>query len=1335
MASKTQRIFLWLCALTFASVVLVLVALPWVYAWAVPHFLAKEGVRIGSTSHHPFKYLRLHSVFYKDTKAGIEAEVKTVELPALYPFLLGVLSSSAERSTVEASDWRLVLTTPKDDDKNGEPAADSSPPLPPAAQVLEIRNLLHLADPWLSQIDLHRGSVTYAAYQLDLTLISWADGNLLVKGNAPEGIGPFALNLRRQSIPSLGLTADFEFKELDLMGEAKALVPYLNSSTLQATLALQWKGGLAEATANWQGDNRIPDSAALNVNDFPIPPALVVIPNYAQPLISTQISWQQKTGTVRLNGRSESLTVDDPPLDWSLQARINTQGILVNALQMNGPWLNGELSEPIELNWQRLFGQAGTTAASSIESLTGVATDNTEKPTAASSAESQTDATPTADSDSSARSHAAPSTEADTKTAAAPAPEPDKPAGGGQIVAEPVLRLVLDVNLADFPLIPLQGRASGVLSISTDAQGRIQADVSLESTDLSWEKIRLKSLRLQASLRNSVVRLIELDIRAADESYFTGAGSTDLSTRTVERAQFKGKITDQFVKALGSGLPQGEHLEFVVELNGPWTELVHAGQVRFNNIQPGSGSEPFDITLQWQGVELDVPDIKLNAYGENIEAQIEASFLRDETARTDRVTLRAARLEAGKYPAITLEEPSVLTYYEADNTLELTPLKLTSDGQGYLHAFVTLPQGDEPGTVSLHAAQVSARWLEIYRGAQLPCPVGIDAIKADFQWGSNQWLRGTLLLEAHAEPGDLPNVSLTAQAALGQGGLHVRRIHMEQSNMSLLDLTADLPVAIHTNARNQPQLRLLGKESLHVIGELNLANDALSQWLAETFTLELGSLHASLQLGGTASAPRGEAALSMHTFQWKEPPGQLPPLPLIESLQIDGELTPEAINLRSLRALFGNVPLNAAGSLPFPASERRALVQEGKLPSLQKASLSMSTGDLPLQDFSGALPGMLRPMGTVNIEAELKPGFDFSGVFTLKEASTRPLQPIGSIDNINAQLHLKDRILRINRLDAQIGAQPVRIDGSANLEDLEHVVYDLSLQGGDLPIVRSPGLILRAKPQITLKTDDEGITVLAGELELGQSFYTIDLTALTGGDAGGTSAASANNRPPYFSINEPPMADWQLNLRLHGSDFLRIRTPFFEGMVSANFNLRGTLLAPYAFGSAEIDQGVIMFPYASLRVENGSLTLRQDDPYVGRLDMNATGRAYGYDLSMHLTGTADDPTIQFDAAPSLDQSEVLLLLNTGQIPNAPERSAMSRLSGLGMFLGNSVLINLGLVDPLDNRFELLIGEDITEKDQDTITVRYRITDDWSVIGNYDRFDAYNLDLQWTIYRD
>lgn len=1345
MASRKQRIFLYLTATVFLLVVALGVALPWIYGWAVPHFMRKEGIRISSVQNRPFTALTLADIRYELPQSGVSLHVGELELPHIYGFLHGALSGKDARKSILVSDWQVDITeaqplpvadagadadAPVKADATDATAAATdattatAPALTPAEHLLQVRQWLYVADPWLSQIELKDGVVNAAGYTVSLPLIRWEGGSLSVQGAVEEPSEPFTLQVRRTSLPSAGLVATLELPKHHILAEVKADVPHLGTQALSASLTLQSLTGLAEGSARWVGEGWVPQAASLKTRDLAIPSEFFRIPNYAQPLLTLEASWQENSGSITVSGQAESLSAQSDPLRWNIQAGADREGFDIRALDMSGPFINGSLSEPIRITWDSLSALSAAAAEQSGVSATAEPAGAPQTPEASAT---DTGTTAAATAETTATTAAA--------TTAATGTKEEKPQAADAAQELPTLRLVLDVDLSDLPVIPLGGKAGGILSLSGSELTSPELSLELSSDDLTWRALRLSSLRLRAGLRDGIAEITALELRAQDGSHVDLTARAEIATRTLERASAKGEITAQFVSTLGVELPQGQSAGFDIEARGPFTDLSHSGSVQLRHISVSAQGEPFDAEIKWAGKMLDIPTISITAEGTDLQARVQAAFYRDSETQSDRVTISEAYFKTGDYPAVSLQEPSTLTYNEAHKTLELTPFTLTSQEQGYVNARLSLPAQGQPGLISVHGAQISGRWLEIYRGEPLPFPLGIESISAELHWDSNQWLRGTFSLAAYAEPQQLQQVQLRIDASADENGIALKEFAVTQGRQSLLGLEATLPLAFRLNAQNDFEHRLLEDKPLAAAGSLNLAGPQLEAWLRERYALELIGLKGNLQVSGTAAAPQGAAELSLPLLHWPRPPEGIPAIPEVQDIRIHAGITPERLSIDSLGLELANVPIKASASIPFSIAELRALVHESRLPSVETLSADLATREIPLSAFGTSLPPMLRPQGTVRAEAHIRPGYEVSGQFDLNDASTRPLQPIGSIEAINAQINLVSRQLDIARMDAQIGAQPVNISGQVGLEDPKKPVYNLYLDGGDLPLVRSPGLILRARPDLTLRTDSAGITTLAGNLTLGKSFYTIDLASLTGPGGGGGGSSGEPARPPYFSISEPPMANWQLNLRLQGDNFLRVRTPAFEGIVSAGFNLRGPMIAPYIFGNARLDQGVVLFPFATLRVDGGGVSIRQDDPYVVRLDMSAGGRAYGYDLRMHVTGTATDPNIQFSSAPSLEQSEILMLLSTGQIPNAPERSTMSRLSGLGMFLGNNMLINLGLSDPLDDRLEVLVGEDITENDQDTITVRYRLDDDWSVIGNYDRFDAYNLDLQWTIYRD
>ncbi|MNC97782.1 hypothetical protein D3C83_155580 [compost metagenome] len=43
------------------------------------------------------------------------------------------------------------------------------------------------------------------------------------------------------------------------------------------------------------------------------------------------------------------------------------------------------------------------------------------------------------------------------------------------------------------------------------------------------------------------------------------------------------------------------------------------------------------------------------------------------------------------------------------------------------------------------------------------------------------------------------------------------------------------------------------------------------------------------------------------------------------------------------------------------------------------------------------------------------------------------------------------------------------------------------------------------------------------------------------------------------------------------------------------------------------------------------------------------------------------------------------------------------------------------------------GESVSEDGRLTYSVEYRLTDRWSIIGEYDEFNAFNTDLKWKVF--
>jgi translocation and assembly module TamB len=246
---------------------------------------------------------------------------------------------------------------------------------------------------------------------------------------------------------------------------------------------------------------------------------------------------------------------------------------------------------------------------------------------------------------------------------------------------------------------------------------------------------------------------------------------------------------------------------------------------------------------------------------------------------------------------------------------------------------------------------------------------------------------------------------------------------------------------------------------------------------------------------------------------------------------------------------------------------------------------------------------------------------------------------------------------------------------------------------------------------------------------LHDSYYLSDLAALVPGRA-----ASPARRPPYFSVEDPGLADWRLAVRVTGENALKVRSTLFNGLVSPNLRLQGTLKEPVALGDVRVESGMVRFPFANLDVQQGLVTLGSEDPYRPRLLVKAGSKQYGYEVRMEVSGPADDPVIQFTSTPSLSSEQLVLMVTAGELPRGsytlnPEQRAET----MALFLGKDMLAKLGFGDSSKERLSFSSGKDISEEGKPTYNLEYKLTDRWSLVGEYDRFNAFNAGVKWKVY--
>ncbi|HZR16785.1 MAG TPA: translocation/assembly module TamB domain-containing protein, partial [Verrucomicrobiae bacterium] len=289
--------------------------------------------------------------------------------------------------------------------------------------------------------------------------------------------------------------------------------------------------------------------------------------------------------------------------------------------------------------------------------------------------------------------------------------------------------------------------------------------------------------------------------------------------------------------------------------------------------------------------------------------------------------------------------------------------------------------------------------------------------------------------------------------------------------------------------------------------------------------------------------------------------------------------------------------------------------------------------------------------------------------------------------------------------------------------------FALTLRGTNVPLARAPEYIIRSDLDLAVVKTNEAPPLVCGTAHLRDSFYLSDLSALVPGKV-----SAPASRPPFFSIDNPTVADWRLGVAVDGVRWLKLRTSLFNGEVSANLRLEGTLREPIALGVLKVDSGVVRFPFANLQVQQGLVTLTSQDPYRPQLLVRAASKQFGYDIRIEVTGSVDSPIIQFTSNPSLSSEQILLMITAGQLPQGNySLTPQQRAQTVALFLGRDVLSKLGFGDTSQDRLTISSGEEISVQNRPTYHVEYKLTPRWSITGEYDRFGDFNAGFKWRVY--
>lgn len=863
------------------------------------------------------------------------------------------------------------------------------------------------------------------------------------------------------------------------------------------------------------------------------------------------------------------------------------------------------------------------------------------------------------------------------------------------------------------------GRVTGVISLHREAQTFPDLYFNLASTNLAAFGIQTTALGLDGRLLWPNLGVTRCHAEFPEGASVDVTGEANLPERKVNRGalQISGIPTRRFLP------PELDlrDLKLKAAFSGPFEDLKQSGSVQLFGVRLPRLA-PLKIDARWSAHGLQFDDI--NATASAGDSALTAEAAAGMARGSIHLALEKLDLHSPEQD-LSLAAPADGWARRRNGAwaFALSPVRWRGTNASF--GFAAAAEWPENGSFNLTATNLSPSLARDFLAVDAP-DVTLQRAQAAVTW-SNGPAVFSCDLQAGGTVAGRP-VRLDLSAGGDAHGIDLRRFSVAASGHPLVEGAGELPTVFYP-AREGRFVEVNPSAPLHV--ELhNILNPGFWSNLTRHQPVMLTRPSFRVDVDGSIDDPRGSIEFSAQSVRLSVNTNIEPVL--ASNVQAGVELSPNFVTVSSLRAEFLGQLFSGGGQWPvphpWPANWRDAV-------DWRKGTVWLHGTNLQLAAFAQFAPHLLAPQGVVNIDLNSTNG-QLSGHLSIRQAQTQPLPDTGAINNMEADVDLAGSRITLTRARGTLGGGAVVLRGWTDLARHDRLtrwpIFNLQARAQNVPLARTASLILRTGFDVKVSNETGGPPLISGFVNLGRSYFLSDPTVLAG------HLATPSERPPFFSIDKAPFADFRLNVQVDGTKFLTVQSPFFNGMVSAGLHLGGTLREPVALGNVKIDSGEIDFPFADLKVTQGSIFLTLADPYEPQLYITAAARAYSYDIHLQVTGPASHPNLEFSSTPGLPSEQILLMLTTGEMPvNGTSLSTEQRVSRVGMFVGKNTLSQLGIFPGGEERLTFGNGEafgelTLPEEVLETYSAEYKLSANWWLIGEYDPFGV-SLGVKWRFY--
>ena len=771
---------------------------------------------------------------------------------------------------------------------------------------------------------------------------------------------------------------------------------------------------------------------------------------------------------------------------------------------------------------------------------------------------------------------------------------------------QPPAVLNVEADLSRQPWTNLTGMVRGQITFAPDTNRFPRIEFSLDGADVSGRGLNARSVTATGLMTWPRLELREAVVEFQEAGRATLRGHGDMEQKTIGHLE---------LNATGSAFEQWLPTNAGVRLHsarviaqGPFTNLTYiveaTGETATNR---WVNETQFELNARGVGRTIREASVIAKAKDSTASMRLSGTF----GGATNQARIEELRFSRGPTEFLRLNDPATIRI-EMDTAsfrLQTTPLQLSGSntvlsvsmdvawpGRGVVACEIRMLQLQD------FAAFLSTNFHEI----------NLNAVDVSARW-ENGPILGFVRLDGNYTVGEQLFHASGGVAAL-ESGLNITNLLVWSEAAPVVYARGTLPLRVRPA---DGQIVAVPEREIDVL--VGIEQDA-AFWerIGKLIGVKVSDPEVGGRISGRWDAPKGEIKATFAKIETARTNTTLPPL---TDIRLSAELDRRLIRVTDLQGKIEGQPVRFSGQVPL-----REKAQLKEMPDWTNAQGRLSIESAALAPFARYYPKLIAPVGEIDAEITLTGG-KATGHMTITNATTQPLGDFGAVREISARLDFDGRVVRLLEARARLAGEPVVVTGFINLQSNHWgrlPPFHVNVVATNVALVRKPETVIRSDLDVALINSSTSAPVISGTVRLRDGFYLSDLESLVPG-----SVAQPERRPPYFSVEAQPLADWQLNLHVTGNEFLKVQTSFVRGTVSADFRLQGTLKEPIAAGEARMSSGSVEFPFGRLSVKQARAWLTPEQPFSPQIYMTASAKRFGYDVTLEVTGTANEPLLQF----------------------------------------------------------------------------------------------------------